>query len=312
MRLLHVLFVATFALATSPGATARQAPPALDASTPLESRIGGGLPALTVWSHTNAGLPAPTVYVPTEAERQKLAAAFALLSPLQRSVAQKRLRSITFANGLQSNAAAIRVGSGDNETFEIVFNSGVLKETVSDFLTRKEGQLFDTSGSSLSVWVDGGSLDAVAYILLHEVTHVVDMSLGLSPLGLHREAIPDEAQTAFTRSVWQSTFKLAAPYHDPIFERVNFAPSAKTIPIAKAKMLYEALGQTPAVSIYATRSYSEDLAEAVAWRQMIQKLKQPYRIEIRDGERTVYSYEPAKNPLVQARFSQLDRFDSAS
>jgi hypothetical protein len=309
MRLQHALAAAVLMLGAH--ASAQTPQPAFDASTPLESRIGGTVPALTMQMHANMGWPAPAPYLPTEAEKQKVAAAFALLTPLQRSVAQKRLRSISFATGLQSNAAAIRVGSGDSETFEIVFNAIILKETVSDFLTRKERQLFDTSGSSLNVWVDGGSMDAVVYILLHEVTHVVDMSLDLSPKAPFRGPIPDEAQTAFTRGIWQSASRLAAPYHDPIFERVNFAPNAKTIPISEAKSLYEALGRTPAVSIYATRGYPEDLAETVAWREMTRKLNQPYRIEIRDGDRTVHVYEPAKNPLVQGRFGQLARFDSA-
>ena len=314
MRLLHILVVAMFVIGVPPGATARQTPlqPPSDSSTPLESRIGGELPAMTIRSYTDTGRVAPTVYTPTETEKRKVAAALALLSPLQRSIAEKRLRSITFANGLQSNAQATRSSFGSDTTFDIVLNPILLNETVSDFLTRKERQLFDTAGSTLSVSVDGGSMDAVAYILLHEVTHMVDMTLRITPQGLHRDTIPADAHTAFTSGVWQSTFKLAAPYHDPIFERVNFAPNAKTIPIAEAKMLYEALGRTPAVSIYATRGYPEDIAEAVAWRQMTLKLKQPYRIEIRDGDRVVYSCEPAANPLVQARFSQLARFDSAS
>jgi hypothetical protein len=309
MRLHHLLATAVLSLGIVCSANAQS--PAFDVSIPLEARIGGELPATTIRTYTDTGRPVPVVYAPTEAEKQKVAAAFALLSPLQRSIAEKRLRSVTFAS-LQSNAQTTRSSFGSDTNFDIVLNPILLNETVSDFLTRKERQLFDTTGSTLSVSVDGGTMDAVAYVLLHEVTHMVDMTLHITPQGLHRDAIPDASHTAFTREVWQSTFKLAAPYHDAIFERVNFAPNARTIPVAEAKALYEALGRTPAVSIYATRGYPEDIAEAVAWRQMTQKFKQPYRIEIRDGDRVVYSYEPARNPLVQGRFSKLERFDSAS
>jgi hypothetical protein len=313
MRLVHVLaamLACGVAVSLSAGAQQVSSEPAFDASTPLESRIGGELPATTIRSYTDTGRVAPTLYTPTDAEKREVAAALNHLAPLQRSIAEKRLRSITFANGLLSNAQATRSSFGDaDSTFDIVFNPILLNETVSDFLTRKERQLFDTSGSTLSVHVDGGSMDAIAYVLLHEVTHMVDMSLKLTPQGWHRDGIPDEAHTAFTRGVWASTFGLATPYHDSIFERVNFAPDAKTIPVAEAKSLYEALGKTPAVSIYATRGYPEDIAESVAWRQM-QKLNQPYRVEIRDGARVVYSFEPMKNPLVQKRLAQLDRFDS--
>jgi hypothetical protein len=309
MRLHHLLAAAVLSLGIVCSANAQS--PAFDASTPLASRIGGDLPATTIRSYSDTGRPVPVVYAPTEAEKQKVAAAFAVLSPLQRSIAEKRLRSVTFAS-LQSNAQTTRSSFGSDTNFDIVLNPILLKETVSDFLTRKERQLFDTTDSTLSVSVDAGTMDAVTYVLLHEVTHMVDMTLRITPQSLHRDAIPEGAHTAFTREIWQSTFKLAPPYHDPIFERVNFAPNARTIPVAEAKALYEALGRTPAVSIYATRGYPEDIAEAVAWRQMTQKLQQPYRIEIRDGDRVVFSYEPARNPLVQGRFSKLERFDSAS
>ena len=153
-------------------------------------------------------------------------------------------------------------------------------------------------------------MDAVTYVLLHETTHMVDMFLGLTPQGYYKDSIPNDAHTPVTRGLWASISKLDAPYHDPIFQRVNFAPNAKTIPVAEAQSLYEALGRTPLVSIYASRGYLEDLPEFVAWRQMTRKLDQPYRIEIRDGGQVVFSCEPMKNPLVQNRLGLLERFDS--
>jgi hypothetical protein len=293
-------------------AAPQQAPsPSFDIASPLESRIGGAVPASTLKSYADSGRGVLTTHVMTEAEKRQVAAALAALTPLQRRIAQEHLRSISFANGMMSNAQTARstLGAAYPE-FEIVLNPVLLKETVSEFLTRKERQLFDTTGSTLSVSVDGGSMDAVTYVLIHETTHMVDMSLGLAPQGYYKESIPDDAHTPVTRGIWASTFKLVAPYHDAIFERVNFAPNAKTIPIAEAQSLYEALGRTPLVSIYASRGYPEDLPEFVAWRQMTRKLNQPYRIEIRDGGRVVYSFEPMKNPLVQNRLGLLERFDS--
>jgi hypothetical protein len=306
--------VALLGIAVSPIPAIPQQPasPSFDIASPLESRIGGDVPASTLRSYSETGRGVLTTYVPTEAEWSKIALAIGALTPLQRRIAQERLRSISFANGMQSNAQTTRVNSSNAPypEFEIVLNPILLKETVSEFLTRKERQLFDTTGSTLSVTVDGGSMDAVTYVLLHEATHMVDMFLGLSPQGFHRDAIPQEAHTPVTRGLWASTRKLAAPYHDPIFERVNFAPNAKTIPVAEARALYEALGRTPLVSIYAGRGYPEDLPEFVAWRQMTEKLNQPYRIEVRDGGRVVYSFEPMKNPLVRNRLGLLERFDS--
>jgi hypothetical protein len=294
MRLVHALAaMLAFGAAMSLSASAQQVSPptAFDASTPLESRIGGEVPPAIVKAHAEGNRGNLTTYVPTAEERRRVIAALAVLTPLQRQQAQDGLRTITFANGMEGDSVIWRglEQGAPGDKFDIVINPIVLRETASEFLTRRERKLFDATGSTLSVSVDGGSMDAVVYVLLHETTHMVDID--------------------FTRGVWSSLIKLAAPYHDPVFQRVNFAADAGKIPIAEAKSLYEALAKTPAVSIYAIHGFIEDSAETVAWRQM-DKLKQPYRIEIRDGDRVVYAYEPLKNPLVQSRFSQLTRFDS--
>ena len=66
--------------------------------------------------------------------------------------------------------------------FDITFRAGVLGEDVSTFLTQKERTCFDTASSALSVSIEAGTTDAIAYVLLHEATHIVDSSLRLTPV----------------------------------------------------------------------------------------------------------------------------------
>jgi hypothetical protein len=309
MRLAIAAFAAL--LLASPFAAAQQAPspPVFDASTSLVSRIGGEIPARANEINKSVGRPLLKTYTPTAEETKKAEAALALLTPLQKSIAQKHLRSFTFTDAADFNGQTIRSGQGDEFTIDIIFNRRILSETASAFLTRKERQLFDMSGSTLELTVDGGELDAIAYVMLHEATHLVDYRLHITPRNAFRNDIAETDHTDFSRGVWQTGLTLAAPYEDPILRRVSFEPDTKKIPISEAKPLYEALGRTPAVSIYATRGLVEDLPETVAWRQM-EKLGQPYRIELRDGGKVIYAYEPLKNPLLRARFAQLSIFDS--
>jgi len=298
-------------LLTAPIAQAQQAPapPAFDASTSLVSRIGGEIPARVNDMRKSGGRPPLKTYTPTPTEMKKAEAALAALTPLQKSIAQKHLRSFTFTDAADFNGQTLRSGQGDDFAIDIIFNRRILSETVSDFLTRKERQLFDTSGSTLELTVDGGKLDAIVYVMLHEATHLVDQRLRIAPQTFPSAEIPEASHTDFSRGVWKTGQELAAPYEDPIFRRANFEPDTRKIPISEAKSLYEALGRTPAVSIYATRLVVEDLPETVAWRQM-EKLGQPYRIELKDKGKTIYTYEPLKNPLLRARFAQLAVFDS--
>jgi len=309
MRLAIAALAALFLAAP---AIAQQAPPAFDATTSLVSRIGGEIPARVNESRKMGGAPPLKTYTPTPAEMKKAEAALAALTPLQKSIAQKHLRSFTFTDASDFNGQTARSGQGDDFAIDIIFNKRILSETVSDFLTRKERQLFDTTGSTLELAVDGGKLDAIVYVMLHETAHLVDQRLHIAPRTLPSAEIPEQMQTDFSRGVWKTGQEMAAPYEDPVFRRVNFEPDTKKIPISEAKALYEALGRTPCVSIYATRLVVEDLPETVAWRQM-EILGQPYRIDVRDkskGGKTVYTYEPLKNPLLRARFAKLAQFDS--
>jgi hypothetical protein len=310
---LAIAALATLIL-TCPIASAQQpsAPPSFDASTSLVSRIGGEIPARVNDMYKSGGRPLLKTYTPTPDEMKKAEAALALLTPLQKSIAQKHLRSFTFTDASDFNGQTLRSGQGDDFAIDIIFNRRILSETVSDFLTRKERQLFDASGSTLELAVDGGKLDAIVYVMLHETTHLVDQRLRLTPQGLPSMEIAEKDQTDFSRGIWKTGGQLAAPYEDPIFRRASFEPDTKKIPISEAKSLYEALGRTPAVSIYATRLVIEDLPETVAWRQM-DKLGQPYRIEVRDkakAGKVTYTYEPLKNVALRARFAQLSLFDS--
>ena len=64
--------------------------------------------------------------------------------------------------------------------FDITIRAAVLGEDLSELLTQKERTCFDTAGSSLSLSIEAGQLDAIVYVLVHEATHVVDSSLRIT------------------------------------------------------------------------------------------------------------------------------------
>jgi hypothetical protein len=123
--------------------------------------------------------PNQSSHLVTAAERVILANALEQLTPLQREVLQKRLRAIYFIDGLRGNALTFPDNGPKAEpTFSIAVRTGALHETISELVTRKERTLFDSAGSDLSVTVDGGTLNAMVYVLLHEATHIVDFTIG--------------------------------------------------------------------------------------------------------------------------------------
>ena len=200
---------------------------------------------------------------------------------------------------------------GPEPAFDLIFNARVLGETLSEFATRKERQLFEAGDSTLSVSVAAGSMDAVAFVLAHEATHVVDMVLWLTPVTPPGASIQETQQTPFARGVWESSITPASRYRSALLDGIPLRTGGPPLEIGKARTLYEDLERTPFASVYASLMVGEDLAELVAWRQITEKYGQPYRIEVRDGAEVIYAYEPMKSSLVRSRLDELRRFDSS-
>jgi hypothetical protein len=270
----------------------------VDASAPLESRVGP-TPASVLAMFDEPGTAAPTPHVLTDAERAQLARAIAALPPLHRRVLADHLRTLSFLDGMPNTALTSIVNpDGEYRLFDVTFRAGVFRQDASEWLTEKERSCFDAAGSPLTVTVDIGTTPALVYALLHEATHVVDASLGITrrpPGGA------DASESAFVRGVWADDTTPAPAYRNPLLESVRFRHEGRVLPIGDARRVYEALRRTPFASLYGSRNRSDDLAEYVALYTLTQKLGQPYRIVIRSGADTVFAYEPMKSELVLGR-----------
>jgi hypothetical protein len=285
----------------------------LDPASSFESRINE-TPAAVLKMFTGAGLGTPTHHVLTAVERRKLSNAFAGLPLLHRRILGERLRTVSFLDGMPNTALTSTVNPDEPyRLFDITIRAGVLGEDVSEFLTQKERSCFDTAGSPLSVSIEGGKLDALVYVLLHEATHVVDASLRITPLTPPGDRPGDGAPaSAFTEGVWSDRTIFAPRYREPLLERVRFRTDGEILAIDRAEAVYAALRRTPFASLYGSSNWHDDVAESVAWYHLTEKLKQPYRIVIRNAEQEVFAYEPMKSQIVRNRFGQMHRFYEGS
>ncbi len=276
-------------------------------ASPLESRVGD-TPASVLKMFDETGGPAPTAHELTDTERAKVAAAFAALPPLHRRVLGERLRRVSFLDGMP-NTALTSTANGDEpyRLFDITVRAGVLGESVSDWLTWKERTCYDTAGSALSVTVEAGSMDALLYVLLHEATHIVDIDLGLTPPFRQSPAEPPDA-TEFTRGVWSDRTTAADAYREASLQRLVYRAGGSPVPVTDATSVYAALLRTPFASLYGSTSWYDDLAELLSLYHLTEKLGQPFRIVVRDGDREIAAFEPMRSDLVRRRFAHMQRF----
>jgi hypothetical protein len=159
------------------------------------------------------------------------------------------------------------------------------------------------------VSIDAGKRDALVFVLVHEATHVVDSSLGITPAPPTGE--PPAAgtpPTAFTKGIWSEPTIPAPAYRDPLREHIRFRTGGETLAIDRAEVVYASLHWTPFVSLYGSRNWYEDLAEYVAVYHWTEVLKQPYRIVVRREGKEVFTYEAMKSDLVRGRVDQMRQF----
>jgi hypothetical protein len=277
----------------------------LDPTTSLESRVKK-TPATVLKMFKELGGDPPAPHALTETERRKVYGVFAALPPLHRRVLRERLRSISFLDGIPNTALTSTVNPDEPyRLYDITIRAGILGERVSDWLTQKERTCFD-GGGALNVSIEAGTLDAIIYVLLHEATHIVDSSLGLTPE--MRSNQPARVATTFTEGVWTGATTLRPQYRDPLLERVLFRAGGEVLPIAQAQSVYAALRRTPCPSLYGSRNWYDDVAEYVTLYHLTEVLHQPYRIVIRKEGKEVFAYEPFKSDLVRGRAGQMNRF----
>jgi len=283
----------------------------LDPASTLSSRVRE-TPAGVIKMFEEAGM-SPRQHQLSPAERLKVETAFASLPPLHQRVLKEHLRSISFLDNMPNTALTSIVNADDAyRLYDITFRAEVLRQNVSEWLTEKERTCFEAKGSSLSVSVEAGTLEAIVYILMHEATHVVDGSLGLFAGSFSPQKLVDTAKSTFTTGVWTERTVFAPIYRNTLLDSTHFRTRGKILPIDSAASVYQALEHTPFVSLYSTSSQHEDLAEYLSVYHFTQKLNQPFQVIIRDKGRKIFVFEPMKSKLSKSRIKYMSVFYSGS
>jgi hypothetical protein len=250
----------------------------------------------------------PVDYELTPIERTKVDAAFGVLPVLHQKILSAHLHSISFMDNMPNTALTSPVSIDDvaSKKFNITFRAEILHETISEWATSKENSLFEKAeNSSYTVSIEAGKLDAFLYVLLHEATHVVDAVLGITPHP--EESFSLVEPTSFTENVWYKMNRPDAKYVDSLLEKTLFRGGGR-VAISSAPEIYGVLAKMPFVSLYATASWFEDLAELEAIYHLTHKMKQPFYVVVKKDNAQFFRYEPMKNKLVKKRLHHLKKF----
>jgi hypothetical protein len=231
------------------------------------------------------------------------------LAPLQQRVMLQHLASISFVDGMPNNALTYPA-KGRPGFFNITIRAGALHETVSQLVNHKENACFARENPGSRVVIDAGQMPALTYVLLHESTHVVDASIGLT-LDTAKKRGLDKPIGEFGQDVWVDWKKPVSAYDSATLQVGCYHHGGKDVDISAAPAVYQALAATPFPSLYATASEHEYIAELTAYSALSERFHQPYTITVYLDNVPVYKLEPMKGARVKAQMSKTRIFYEA-
>jgi hypothetical protein len=251
---------------------------------------------LAVSEFRKAGMQGVTSHMLTPEQRQKIKAALASLPDLNRHVLALRLHALAFVDGIPGEGTGLTSPAAQAGMYDITLRASVIDESLSQFLTVKESRVFFDDGSGTTVKVTGIGTDALTYVLLHESSHVVDRSCGIT----------NASDESFDSHVWKSRRDLL-PGLAVITPKTYFR-GGSPLPASQAPSVYDSLAKTPFVSLYATASRQEDFAELVAWHNILEEHNGDLIVAVRNARGdTRHQWHPLSFPRVQSRFAQLNK-----
>lgn len=280
----------------------------LDPDRPLEERIEK-TPDSVIKMFRDAGM-SPTAHILTEEEFGIVASAVAALPPLHRQVLKQHLKSISFLDNMPNTALTAPITNKESvNLYHITFRAGILHQSISDWVSGKERTCFAAGDSTISISIQAGLLSALTYVMLHEGTHVVDGSIGLLTTDtIKGRPVANQFKEKFAKNIWIN-FRLPSwQFADSLAANSIFRPGGRRFALNEAERVYKGLSQTPFVSLYATASWHEDLAELLTIYHLTKMLHQPFQVIVTKNGKQNHRFEPMSSPAVKDRFEQLERF----
>lgn len=243
----------------------------------------------------------------TAVQKEKVRKAFEQLPTVHQRILRQHLQSISFMDNMPNTALTSLLDSaGGPNRFNITFRASLLDETISEWATWKENTGFEPTANGLyRVRVEGGNLDAILYVLMHEATHIVDAILNITPHPAQTQVVVEP--TRFTKGVWQTLNVPDEKYKDSLLEKTRFR-SGRPMPINLAPAVYRTLSTTPFPSLYAMAAWSEDIAELATIYHLTTRLNQPFYVVVTKDQVELARFDPMKNKRAKQRLKQLTIF----
>lgn len=223
-----------------------------------------------------------------------------LPSPVKR-LAERYVAAIFL---VEDNFGSARVEAVRDEQGNIVggylaLNLSVLARPANAWITWRENSAFGTNEEpdiriTLQPPESNTVENALQYLFLHELGHIVGMATGVHGFWAAPETLWLTSSSSYIRLSWVPTANaMLSPWKQqyPVLARPAFYRfENSTLPRSEAPAVYSALAQTNLPSLYGSTDPYEDFAESFAIYVHTRLLNRPYQVELQANGATVGRY----------------------
>lgn len=244
-------------------------------------------------------------YAPSAADRALVLEYLRLLPPAYEKTFRQRCLGVYFVPDMVGYGLADWVAGPDGTIyFQLILNAAVLRESLSETLTSRERTCF-IPRAGWSLRVDAGTgYKGLLYALAHEGGHGLDYAAGLTPYTddmmppAYRPRRPLSGGLFLRR--WADYAKPRPEFSFPGRDQVTFYGfgGGPKLDIGGAADLYRGMMAAGFVSLYASKSWAETLADTATFG-VLSGLGLPYRITVAGPGGRKEVFEPMKGPAAR-------------
>ncbi len=251
--------------------------------------------AYLIKENQNDGIPLiPVPVKPSAVFNEALQSIVADLSPSLRKVLENSLTGIYTVRDLGSSGFTEEYSGADNRRYAfIALDADVLLNRPANLWAAwKENSAFLASPDlSLTMTLETPDKDtvvnAVRFILLHELGHVFGFVCGAHPSLARMDSDSFQAYP-FVELSWQKTDGRIRSRFDAFFPERKllrfYGAGPKVLQLAEAPALYKKVAKTNFPSLYSSLSIHEDFAESFAIYMHTIRARRPWRVEVEAPE----------------------------
>ena len=204
------------------------------------------------------------------------------------------------------------LGPQDEIYTVLILHPRVFELSATELLTYRANTAFRTEDPTINFSIElSEEVSGLAYIVLHETTHIVDYVERHTPFvepSMLELFGRSDRDSAFTDEVWSSYRELAPSISFGYQEDLRFYEFGGDPAFSNHEIprILKALADTPFGSLYGSISWAEDFAEYVSFYYLVHSLGAQYTIRVERNDHLLYEYKPMQSPGVMDRVRFID------